>query len=89
MSEVKKLTEEEIEKNTELSFEEKEGLHNLFSNVLLIQEGNTFYPRIGLEKTVSFSYLSEDEQKEVYVWLIRFFEEKHLGGKNAVKLGIY
>jgi hypothetical protein len=34
-------------------------------------------------------HLSEKEEREVYEWLIRFFEETRLGGKNAVKLGIY
>jgi 4-alpha-glucanotransferase len=80
--------EEEIEKNTELSFEEKEGLHNLFSNVLLIQEGNTFYPRIGLEKTESFSYLSEDEQKACREWnsLYTSEEEELLWKRRALKI---
>jgi len=59
----KPYTKEEVfETLNEFSFEEKQLLSQLFENVLLVEEERSFYPRIGLERTLSFSYLPLDKQ---------------------------
>jgi len=58
--------EEEIESAIDLSNTERFFLSDLYANVILIQDGenqNFFYPRMGFEKTLSFSALNQIEKE--------------------------
>ena len=55
-----------IEQSQNISTKEKNSLHELYENVILIPDiakKNTFYPRIGLENTSSFSLLDQDKKE--------------------------
>lgn len=60
--------EESFEELKTLSFEERASLDQLFQNVLLIEENGSLYPRIGLERTLSFAYLSTNQQEIAKRW---------------------
>ncbi len=55
-----------IEHSQNISIKEKNALHELYENIILIPDinkKNTFYPRIGLENTSSFSFLDQDRKE--------------------------
>lgn len=56
----------------DISKQEREFLHELYENVILVQDvdkKDVFYPRIGFENTLSFAFLSEEEKEHCKTFL--------------------
>ena len=87
--------QESIDLVEDISKEEKDLLHELYENVILIQDGDKkdiFYPRIGLENTSSFAFLSEDEKEQCKTFLKVYFskdEEKLWKKEGREKLSCF